>query len=113
MTNAISPNSSTLNTAIDQNNRPMTKDVMNKVQFQSEFKDLIEQYNQIKEEFVNLVKELAESHQNHQPQLTVPDLKSSTAFQEILKKHNLSEKEGLDLLKKVEEKIQQQKDIKV
>lgn len=112
MTEAISSNSSSINAASDQDSRPITKDEsMGKVRF-PEFKDLIEQYNQIKEDLINQLKVLAESRQNDQPQLTAPDLKTSAAFQEILKTHNLSENEGLDLLTKAEANIQQQKYIK-
>ncbi len=112
MTEAISSNSSSINAASDLDSRPMMKDeLMSKVDLPS-FKDLIEQYNQIKEELVNQLKALAESRQNDQPQLTAADLKTSAAFQEILKEHNLSEKEGLDLLKKAEKKFEQQKYIK-
>ena len=112
MTEAISSNSSSINAASDLDSHLMKKDEsMSKVRF-PEFKDLIEQYNQIKEELATQLKVLAESRQNYQPQLTAPDLKSSAAFQEFLKEHNLSEKEGLDLLKKAEKKFEQQKYIK-
>lgn len=113
MTDAISPSSSAFNANIDRDNRPMTKDEKINLANLPSFDKLTEDYNRIKEELINQLKELAQSRQNNQPQYSVPDIKTSAAFQEILKKHNLSEQEGLNLLKKAEEKIQELKLIKV
>ncbi|HEX2580215.1 MAG TPA: hypothetical protein VHK67_07435 [Rhabdochlamydiaceae bacterium] len=76
------------------------------------FAELIADYNLIHEEINNQIKKLVESRLDNPPQLNVPDIKTSEAFREILKKHNLSEHEWLDLLKKAEEKLQELKHIK-
>lgn len=109
MTDAVSPSSSAVNATIDRDNRPQTKDdVMDKIR-ETSFEELIEQHNQIKEGLFNQLKTLAESRQDGQPQYTVPDIKTSAAYREILKKYNLSEQEGIDLLEKAKEKIQELK----
>ena len=113
MTDAISPSSSTCNANIDQDNHPMTKDGRINLGNVPSFHKLIEDYNRIKEELMNQLKELAQSCQDNPSQYSVPDIKTSVAFREILKNHNLSEQEGLNLLKKVEEKLQELKLIKV
>ncbi len=112
MTEALSPNSSIVNAAIDQDSRPQTKDeLMSKIR-ETSFDELIEKFHQINQDMINQLKKLAESRQNDQTPYSVPDIKTSAAFKEILQKNNLSEQEGLNLLKKAEEKLQELKAIK-
>jgi polyhydroxyalkanoate synthesis regulator phasin len=108
MSEPVSLISNTAPAMIDQDKRPEEqKKFLDKVEKMS-FIQHIQAFEQVQQRLIESL-----PRQLDQAQPSVSDIKTSDVFQEFVKKNNLTEEQGRDLLEKVIKELQELKNIKV